>query len=273
MLSTPTSPSPFRYAARVQARLPGDGLALAALVLALVGLCASPLVVGAGLALPALVCALAALLRGTRHAGRAWAGLLLASAALAVSAGAGYLYLRAYQRWPQRPATSHAPRVPRARRDARTSGPSDLDAWLGVRAPELRLETLDGETLDIQALRGRRVLLNFWATWCPPCRQEIPDFVRLASEAERHDVVVIGISDERSDVLSRFARANGMRYPLVSLGPWPEPFDAVVALPTTVVIDRRGAIESVHRGTLDYDELVTLASAPDSPDVPRDRPD
>jgi peroxiredoxin len=144
---------------------------------------------------------------------------------------------------------------------------------LGVRAPELRFETVAGDMLDVQALQGRRVLLNFWATWCPPCRHELPDFVRLASEADRHGVVVIGISDESADVLARFASANRMRYPLVSLDPWPAPFDAVVALPTTIVIDRRGVIESVHRGVLDYDELVTLASAPDALDAPRAAPD
>lgn len=267
MVSTPPSPASFSYARPANARLPGDGLAMAALVLALIGLCASPMVIGAGLALPALVCGLAALLRGTRRSGRAWAGLVLAGLALAISAGAAWLYLRAYSHLPAGPSTTRAPRTPRGH------GRSDLDAWLGTHAPELRFETLAGETLDVQALRGRRVLLNFWATWCPPCRHEIPDFVRLADEAERHAVVVVGISNEDPDVLVRFARAHGMRYPLVTLDPWPAPFDAVVALPTTVVIDRRGVIESVHRGVLDYEELVTLASAPDALDAPRAAPE
>src|SRR5690606_13113785 len=64
-----------------------------------------------------------------------------------------------------------------------------LDIWEGVRSPDLTVTTLDGNTLTLSELKGKRVVLAMWATWCPPCAEEVPHFIKLTEEVPPEDLI------------------------------------------------------------------------------------
>ncbi len=128
------------------------------------------------------------------------------------------------------------------------------------------LPTIDGDSLRMADYNGKVVLLNFWATWCAPCRHEIPDLIDLYEELGPDDFAVIGISlDEAdTDLVRQFVEDMEINYPIAldQMGAVAEIFGGVYALPTTFVLDRNGGI--VHRTiglfptTSMKEELVTL---------------
>jgi thiol-disulfide isomerase/thioredoxin len=111
---------------------------------------------------------------------------------------------------------------------------------------------LDGKPVSIAALRGKVVLINFWATWCPPCREEIPDLIALQSKYKDR-LQIIGVSQDSGSVeaVRRFAAAQGMNYPSVISTPEIEKlFPGIYALPTSFIVDRDGKIAQKHIGLL-----------------------
>lgn len=118
------------------------------------------------------------------------------------------------------------------------------DTFAPVPAPAMSMKPIDGETLVLNDLQGKIVVLNFWATWCGPCVKEIPDLIALAEQGRDQGVIVIGISDEDETTIRNFAEKRGVKYPMVSGTGWPAPFHQIHAFPTTFVIDGRGMIRS-----------------------------
>ncbi len=112
-------------------------------------------------------------------------------------------------------------------------------------APGFMVETFDGQTLRLSDLEGKVVVLNFWASWCPPCRWEMPSFERIWQEYRERDVVFVGIamSDTFEDA-SEFAEASGVTYPLAldTTHDIAREYE-VVSLPTTFFIDKAGHIQ------------------------------
>src|SRR3954451_12500146 len=108
---------------------------------------------------------------------------------------------------------------------------------------------LDGKTVSIADLKGKVVLVNFWATWCPPCRAEIPDLVKL-QEKYRDKLVILGISEDEDaspQEVKAFGAEQKMNYPIVMKTPeLSKVFKGVSALPTTFVIDPEGKIRQRH---------------------------
>jgi thiol-disulfide isomerase/thioredoxin len=122
---------------------------------------------------------------------------------------------------------------------------------------------LDGKTITSSALRGKVVFVNFWATWCPPCREEIPDLIRL-QEKYKDDVVVLGISEDEAppETVRAFAAQHGMNYFVAMKTPeLGKVFRGVAALPTTFVIDREGRIVQRHVGLLNASNTELEAQA------------
>jgi len=123
--------------------------------------------------------------------------------------------------------------------------------------PEVAMRDLDGRSISPAALRGKAVLVNFWATWCPPCRAEIPDLVAL--QAKYGDKVqIIGVSqDEGSvEVVKRFAAEQHMNYPIVLMTPeLDRAFPGIAALPTSFVLDRESRVVQKHVGLFPPDLL------------------
>ncbi len=124
---------------------------------------------------------------------------------------------------------------------------------LGRVAPDFTLKSASGANIRLSELRGQVVLLNFWASWCGPCRQEMPDMDALYRSYEGLGFRTLGINlDENKGRAEALARELGVSYPIL--------FDdrktvstlyQVDAMPTTVIIDRDGRIRHVHRGYRD----------------------
>ena len=118
--------------------------------------------------------------------------------------------------------------------------------------PAVVMHDIDGKPLSSADLRGKVVLVNFWATWCPPCRAEIPDLVALqAKYGDRLQVIGVSQDEGSIDVVRRFAAAQHMNYPIVMMTPDLEKaFPGISALPTSFMVDRKGRIVQRHVGML-----------------------
>jgi peroxiredoxin len=147
--------------------------------------------------------------------------------------------------------------------------------WEGVASPAFVVTTLDGTVVDSAKLRGKRVLLDFWATWCVPCRLQAAALEHLLREKPRDDVVVLGISSEDVATIRTFLVDHPVAYPVASVqrGALPAPYSQVLALPTAYVIDRNGVIQFGRAGTLTSSEIEKLVwDAPDMEAAPKAPP-
>ncbi len=117
---------------------------------------------------------------------------------------------------------------------------------------DFTVHDLDGQAISSASLRGKVALINFWATWCGPCRAEVPDLVALQAKY-RDRLQVIGVSEDESgaEVVRSFAAAHQVNYPIVMLTAELEQiFPGVHALPTTFLLDREGRLVQKHVGML-----------------------
>ena len=117
-------------------------------------------------------------------------------------------------------------------------------------APAFEVTTLDGRTISLASLKGKVVIVDFWATWCPPCRQEIPHFVELyKTYAPRLEILGIATDDEGKEVVAPFVEKHAVSYPVaLDDGTLAEAFGGIRALPTTFVIDPQGRIVKKYLG-------------------------
>ena len=143
----------------------------------------------------------------------------------------------------------------------------DVEAAEGALAPDFELETVavsgaspatSGEAW-LSDYRGHPVVLNFWATWCYPCRKEIPQFVRAADKYKDEGLVVVGLDlQEGPGLIQPFAQEYGMDYPIMvdRDGEVGDKY-RLLGLPTTVFIDANGVIQKIFRGPLEEDKQGT----------------
>lgn len=117
-------------------------------------------------------------------------------------------------------------------------------------APEFTLPQLDGGDLRLSAYRGKVILLDFWATWCDPCREEIPHFVELQQRYASSGLQIIGVSmDDSSEPVRPFYQQFHMNYPVVMGNAQTGAlYGGVLGLPITFLIGRDGRIYSKHIG-------------------------
>ncbi|MFL5328310.1 MAG: TlpA family protein disulfide reductase [Gemmataceae bacterium] len=120
-------------------------------------------------------------------------------------------------------------------------------AELGRPAPDFSATTLDGQTVSLASLRGKVVVIDFWATWCGPCRRALPELREFVSHFEGKPVVLIGISaDHNETALHDFLAVNPLPWPIVfdgDGGPIATRYN-VNAYPTVFVIDQNGMIRN-----------------------------
>jgi thiol-disulfide isomerase/thioredoxin len=133
--------------------------------------------------------------------------------------------------------------------------PSGLDAGTdaGQVAPDFELELLEGGDARLTEFRGHPVVLNFWATWCQPCRQEMPQLVEAYDTNKDAGLIVVGLNmQEGRDLIKPFADERGIDYPILidRDGDVGDEY-RLLGLPTTYFIDANGVIVSVFRGPLE----------------------
>ena len=131
--------------------------------------------------------------------------------------------------------------------------PAVASAQSEQKAPTLVLKDLRGRTVRLEDYKGKVVLLNFWATWCPPCRAEVPDLVRWQREHEGRGLQVIGVTYPPTNraAVRRFVRRNKVNYPVLFGATGTKTlFSEGETLPMTIVIDGEGNIRSRIEGIL-----------------------
>lgn len=117
-------------------------------------------------------------------------------------------------------------------------------------APDFELVTLDGDTIHLSDYRGKVVILDFWATWCAPCRMEIPSYVELMKTYKDSGLVIIGIAiSDRCSRVKDFVKALRVNYP-VAMGDRKiiSDFGGITEIPTTFVVDKLGRIYRKYIG-------------------------
>jgi thiol-disulfide isomerase/thioredoxin len=120
----------------------------------------------------------------------------------------------------------------------------------GQPAPDFTLPAPDGTSMKLSDFRGRPVMINFWATWCAPCRIEMPLFVN-AYESNKEELVIIGVnSQERPDQVIPYVQSAGLTFPIVIDDGTASAIYRVTALPTTFFVDAEGMLVLAHRGAI-----------------------
>jgi peroxiredoxin len=133
----------------------------------------------------------------------------------------------------------------------------------GAKAPDFQLPDLYGETLALSDVKGKKVVLNFWATWCPPCRVEMPDMQEL-SENYPDELVILAVNQINSEArgtetVKSFVQDFGLTFPiLIDEGGEVASMYRVRSLPTSYLIDSEGIIRHMMIGPMSYDWMRTM---------------
>lgn len=120
-----------------------------------------------------------------------------------------------------------------------------------------RFVDIHGENIDFQDYQGKWVVVNYWATWCPPCLEEIPELVHFHEEHKSNDAVVIGFNmeDHPPKRLSQFVEENMMTYPVIPMSEKMELVGAIQGLPTTYLLDPTGKPVAMQVGEVTAEML------------------
>ena len=248
-----TNPPPTSL---VPPRPPGpshSGLAIASLVVGILSFVSSLFLIGALFAVVGVILGFAHIVQRKGTDRLAWLGIGLSVLGFLASVAFGILYFRMLE-------------------DMRSSSDEAVVRWEGVVAPDLSAKTLDGRTIRLSDFKGKRVVLDFWATWCGPCVMEVPHFIRLNSETSRDDLVIIGVSQEKTETLRKFIAAKGLNYTVAQPENLSSPYSDIRAIPTTFFIDRQGVIQRVLVGAQTFETLRDLALADEFDGEPRRTP-
>ncbi len=146
------------------------------------------------------------------------------------------------------------------------SGTETVEAAEGVQqlgvAPDFALKDADGREIKLSDFKGKVVLLNFWATWCGPCKIEMPWFVDFQRKYKDRgfSVVAVSLDEEGWEVVKPFVEQFKLNFPIVvGNDEVADRFGGVAALPTTLIIDKQGKIASRHTGLVsmsDYEDQI-----------------
>ena len=152
---------------------------------------------------------------------------------------------------------------PSAQAPGDTSPALTTSSILGRHRPEFTLPDLDGQMRSISEWDGQVIALNFWATWCPPCLKEVPEFVSLQEKYQAAGLQFVGVALQRPEEVREFVAEHGMNYPVLTgeleVIKLAESYgNHIGALPYTVIIDRSGQVAHVKPGVLPTEEAESI---------------
>ncbi|MCH9021423.1 MAG: redoxin domain-containing protein [Planctomycetes bacterium] len=224
------------------------GLAISSLVLGIVSFCMSFLVIGVIFGIVGLILGLASRKSVISIRSMAKWGVVLSIVGILLSIiFASYYYHSAsafFEEWEDSEDISY-------------------EEWIDETVPDFTFTDLAGNKQNISEFRGKKVILNFWATWCPPCVLEIPHFIELKKSMSDEELVIIGISDDERQKLGKFIKKHNINYIIGNSDDLPSPFYDIMSIPTTFFIDSNGIIRNVLKGYHDLEELKASTSSLD----------
>ena len=136
-----------------------------------------------------------------------------------------------------------------------------------LNAPNFSLNSMDDSIFTMDSLKGNVVLLNFWATWCGPCRMEIPDFNELYLENKDDGFIILGIStSDTKEILKNFLKSYKVEYPIlygspIEVNKISNDYGGIMALPTSILVGRDGRIIRIYPGAILKDYSKDMYSA------------
>ena len=214
---------------------PRMGLAIASLVLGILACVLSLFLVGAVCGLVGQILGLVHVVRKRGPNALAWWGMGLSVAGILASVALGAVYYHLAMQIRNQAASS--------------LGAESWTKWEGLPAPDVSLTTLDGRTIQLDQLKGKRVVLDFWATWCVACRLTAPRLSAWQAKFGAQGLAVIGITDDSVADATRAVASFGMRYAVGSDESYATQLAfGVTALPTVFLIDKRGVVRDVSVG-------------------------
>lgn len=132
---------------------------------------------------------------------------------------------------------------------------------VGEPAPDSSLVTLSGEPRTLSSYRGKGIILNFWATWCVPCREEMPHLNKIYDIYKERGIVILGVNyKQKKKSVERYIKKVPISFPILMdlEGKFSDPFN-LKALPTTYFIDKNGAVAGLYSGPLTMENLKEWA--------------
>lgn len=132
-----------------------------------------------------------------------------------------------------------------------------------IKRPEFQLTDLGGNLRNIKEWDGKVILLNFWATWCPPCKKEIPAFIELQDKYGSSGFQIIGVAIDQPELVEAYSDSMGVNYPILvgedeGIDITTQYGNRLNLLPYTVIIDRSSMIRFIKKGEVTKDEIEEL---------------
>lgn len=134
--------------------------------------------------------------------------------------------------------------------------------WWGKPAPDFTLTDIDGTSHKLSDYRGKDVIVVFWATWCGPCKLEVPNLKALRQEYSKDKLAILAISQEAAGLVKGFVTEHGINYTvLLSTGDLPAPYSQVEYIPGSFFIDPEGNIKLAIRGIVQAEDAKAILQA------------
>lgn len=125
---------------------------------------------------------------------------------------------------------------------------------IGAKAPDFQLTTLTGETVKLSDFKGKKIMLNFWATWCPPCKAEMPEMEKFSKQTPK-DLVILAVNIDPQNDVKGFADKNGITFPILLDKTNVNETYQILSIPTTYFINSNGVIQNKYTGSMTLDVM------------------